>query len=184
MAQRADVLPQIERAAWLDRIGIAQRQPAMLVAAAGSWLAAGIHAALIADHWRYWVPAGVFFAASAVLQLLSTVALLGRPRPRSLVAIVAVNAVVVVVYVVSRTSGIPGAPGITAHGSAPGPGVPVIPGAVEKVGTQDLLSLVAELTVVAVCALSLRGRARSHVINALAVTGAAMIAASALGILA
>lgn len=184
MAQRADVLPAVERAPWLDRIGIAQRQPALLLAAAGSWLAAGIHAALIADHWRYWVPAGVFFAASAALQLLSTAALLGRARARSLVAIVAVNTFVVVVYVVSRTSGIPGAPGITAHGSAPGPGVPILPGAVERVGAQDLLSLVAELTVIALCALSLRGRVRARVLDALALTGAAMIVASALGVLA
>ena len=50
------------------------------VAAIASIGAAVIHFAVMPDHWRDWVPSGVFFAGIAVFQLVWGLAVLTR-RP-------------------------------------------------------------------------------------------------------
>ncbi len=184
MARVVPVGPGDQREAWTTRLGITQRGAPLLAAAAGSWLAAAIHAILIDDHWRYWVPAGVFFLACTVVQIVAAAALLGRPTPRVLLGVVVANVVVIAVYIVSRTAGIPGAPGLAAHGSVRTAGVPIIPGAVERVGRQDLLALVAEVLVVMCATVSLSGRLRQQTMNALMGFGLALVVLSAAGVLA
>ena len=163
------------RRAWADRLGIEQRQWPLLVAAAASGLATAIHAVLTPVHFRWWVPAGAFFLACTVVQVVLAAALLGAPSTRTLLAAVGTNLVVIAVYVVSRTSGIPGAPGIPAHGSRAGPGVAIIPGAVEKVGSNDLVALVAEIAIVVLCALCLPDKVRNRVLNLLTAFGVGLV---------
>lgn len=165
------------------RLGIDQTRMPLLAAAVASWVAAAIHGALTPVHMRWWVPAGVFFLVCTVAQVLVCAALLGSPRPVVLLASVAANVAVIVVYIVSRTTGIPGAPGIPAHGSRAGPGVPLVPGAAERVHSGDLVALLAEVFLVVVCTLCLPDRWKNRSSDALVVLGAAILGLWAVGVL-
>ena len=72
-APAVDVAPvalvRSTRRAWADRLGVEQRQWPLLVAAAASALATAIHAVLTPVHFRWWLPAGVFFLACTVVQV-------------------------------------------------------------------------------------------------------------------
>lgn len=184
MASTAPVAPGDATESWPTRLGITQRRLPLLVAAAGSVVAAAVHAILIGDHWRYWAPAGAFFLVCTGVQIIAAAAVLGRPTERVLLGVVTANVVVIAVYVVSRTAGIPGAPGIAAHGSIRSAGVPIIPGTVERVGGQDLLALAAEVIVVMCAAVCLAGRARRWAMNGLMGFGLALVGLSAAGVLA
>ena len=184
MARTAAVpVRSISRPQLLDRIGIVQRRWPLIVAAVGSCVAATIHAVLTWPHFQYWLPAGVFFLACTVAQVVLSSALLGSARIATLLSAIGTNVVVIAVYVVSRTAGIPGAPGIPAHGSRPGLGVPIIPGAVEKVGSNDIVALIAEVAIVVLCAACLPERARRWVTNALAAFGATLLGLWWVGVL-
>ena len=184
MARTAGIGPRsLRRPAWLDLVGAEQRQWPLALAAAASCVAATIHAVLTWPHFQYWLPAGVFFLVCTVAQVLLSSALLGSPRSGILLSAIGTNVVVIAVYVVSRTAGIPGAPGIPAHGSRPAPGVAIIPGAVEKVGSNDIVALVAEIAIVVLCASCLPERARRHVTNLLAAFGATLLGLWWVGVL-
>jgi hypothetical protein len=184
MAKTAGAGPRsMHRPQWLDWAGVEQRQWPLAFAAAASCVAATIHAVLTVPHFRYWLPAGLFFLVCTVAQVVLCAALLGSARTATLLSAIGTNVVVIAVYVVSRTSGIPGAPGIPAHGSRPAPGVAIIPGAVEKVGSNDIVALVAEIAIVVLCASCLPERARRHVTNLLAAFGATLLGLWWVGVL-
>jgi len=165
------------------RVGIDQTKMPLLVAAVASWVAAAIHGALTPVHMRWWIPAGVFFLVCTAAQVLVCAALLGSPRPITLLGAIAANTAVIAVYIVSRTAGIPGAPGIPAHGSRAGPGVPLVPGAAERVHSGDLVALVAEVVLVVICTLCLPERWKNRSTDALVVLSTAVLGLWAAGVL-
>lgn len=79
-------------------------------AAIASLGAAVIHFAVTPEHWRDWLPSGLFFASMAVFQLIWALLAWTRP-PAALLAIGAVaNAASVALWVLTRTAGMPFGP--------------------------------------------------------------------------
>lgn len=116
------------------------------VAFVSSAAAAGVHAAVGPAHFRESTLFGIFFASSAMLQLLWAGALLVHREKALLLAGALGNAAVVLLWALTRTAGLP-------FGLLPEP---------EAVGPWDLASVVWELTVVASCVLLLASpRSRS-----------------------
>lgn len=79
-------------------------------AAIASLGAAVIHTAVTPDHWRDWLPAGVFFASIAMFQLIWAVLAWTRPPSAVLAAGIAANAGIAALWVLSRTAGQPFGP--------------------------------------------------------------------------
>lgn len=81
------------------------------VAAIASIGAAVIHFAVMPDHWRDWVPSGVFFAGIAVFQLVWGLAVLTR-RPGAVLLATGIlaNLGSVALWALSRTAGAPFGP--------------------------------------------------------------------------
>lgn len=81
------------------------------VAAIASIGAAVIHFAVMPDHWRDWVPSGVFFAGMAVFQLVWGLAVLTRrPGAMLLASGILANLGSVALWALSRTAGAPFGP--------------------------------------------------------------------------
>jgi|GEM_PF-754702 len=121
--------------------------------AATSLAAAGMHFAVIGEHFKEYAPFGVFFSLVAWLQALWAVGLVLSPSRWLLTAGLAGNLAVVGVWVVSRTTGLPLGPE---------------PGAAEAASFIDVLSTVLEVLIAVGCGVllarprpmaSLRGRA-------------------------
>jgi hypothetical protein len=108
-----------------------------------SLAAAGIHFAVIGDHFEEHVAFGLFFAVVAWGQALWAVGILLFPGRGLLVAGLAGNLVVVVTWVVSRTVGVPIGPE---------------PWTAEAIGAADLVSTILELVIVVGCGLELGRR--------------------------
>lgn len=114
--------------------------------------AALVHGGLTSSHFDEWWAYGVFFLVVTTAQAILGLALLldafESPRQvrRLRLSGIAGNAAVVATYVVSRTTGIPFL----------GPS----PGAVEPVDLLGLFTLAAELAVIALLALAMRGDPR------------------------
>ena len=143
------------------------------------------HAVTTPDHIEWWRASGIFFAFLAVAQGWYAWHLFrNRATPWTLMAGIWGNVGVIVLYVVSRTRGLPGSPPIGAHGAPWAPGRAIIPGAVEGIGTLDVVVLVAELLLVVVLVGLLPARHRRHTTTALMWTGLAMFGLAALGVLA
>jgi hypothetical protein len=83
---------------------------ALVVAALLSSGAGAIHAAVIGDHLREWWLYGVFFAVSALAQLLWAVLVFRRPSGSILIAGAVGNAVVVLLWLITRITGLPFGP--------------------------------------------------------------------------
>jgi multisubunit Na+/H+ antiporter MnhG subunit len=113
-----------------------------LALAATSLAAAGIHFAVMPEHFDEYVTFGVFFSVVAWLQALWAGAVALQPRRWLLVAGLVGNLVVVVVWAVSRTAGLPLGP---ESGEA------------EAASFIDVLSTVLEVVIVAGCAVLLVG---------------------------
>lgn len=109
-----------------DRI----RRTLLVLAAALSLVAAGIHLWVIPEHFDEWWGYGTFFLVVAVLQVLFALTLVRWPRRGLLVAGIVGNLAIIVLWVWTRTVGIP----------VFGPGA----GETEPVGDLDLASKVAE----------------------------------------
>ena len=121
------------------------RRPAsavLPVAVISSTAAAGVHAAVCPAHFRESAVFGLFFAGSAVAQVLWSVAMVLRPSRRLVRGAVAGNASVLVLWAVTRTVGLP-------FGLLPRP---------EAIGPWDLSCGAWELVVVLTCATLLRRR--------------------------
>jgi hypothetical protein len=80
------------------------------LAALASFGAAVIHFAVVPNHWQEWTPAGVFFLAIALFQLLWARVVLGRTTTPVLAAGVTINVGAIALWAVSRTAGAPFGP--------------------------------------------------------------------------
>jgi hypothetical protein len=154
-------------------------------AAGLSAIAALLHGAVIRAHMNYWVAAGVFFAIVTLAQLMFALVCTRRTSIRGWVSLwgIAGNAAVVVIYVISRTTRIPFSPRVGAHGSANVAGVPLILPRFERMGGIDVLALLVELALIITLIATLNAAHRRTATNVLCVTGGALIAGSAFGLL-
>jgi hypothetical protein len=141
-----------------------------------SWEAGGVHVLEAQEHGEWWLPAGIFFALIGLFQVASAVAFMWQRRPLLLHAMVWANVATIAVYVVSRTVGLPGSPGIPLHGAVLRAGTPFL--RIEPVVTAEFVVLLAEVLVALLCAVMLAGRARNRTINALWITGMALLGGS------
>jgi hypothetical protein len=124
------------------------RAPSLALAIAAACLlgAEGIHAAVIADHFRAWWAEGVFFFALCVLEAGLAVALLLAPSRWVCQVAVATSLATVGVWAWSRTTGLP---------IGPEAGYP------EPVGRADVVATALEaLTALALAPAALRSAAR------------------------
>lgn len=119
--------------------------PAVYSALAVTSLAtAGIHFAVMGEHFREHVAFGLFFSLVAWFQALWALGVVVSPTRPLLAAGLVVNAAVVVIWVVSRTAGLPIGPE---------------PGTAEPAAFLDVLSTVLEIGIVVATAILLaRGR--------------------------
>jgi hypothetical protein len=155
------------------------------VAACLALIAALTHLVAIPDHIATWWAAAVFFAVVTIGQGVLAAALLMRSLgPRVLVAALVSQVAVIGIYVVDRTAGLPWGPPITAHGTPAGPGVPIIPGAVDPVGMLDLIALISEVALVIVLVVMLPDRARRVATYGLMLAGIALWMLAGFGVLA
>ncbi len=158
----------------------ATRYPAAAVVVAMASLAsAAIHLEVVPEHREEWWVFGAFFAALAVVQVLTAALVLWWPRQSILAGVAGLNVGVVLLWLVSRTSGLPIGPPVpdfTAGLGDPSKGGygEHAAGVPESIGTLDVTSTVLEfVAVVAICAL-LPARLRSHVVNAICIVGVAV----------
>jgi hypothetical protein len=134
--------------------------PAAGAAAALSLLAAWVHLAYTASHWRDWWAYGAFFLAMGVFQGLCVPAIVRWPRRRALtLAAIGGNLAIVGMYVLSRTAGVPMGP----H-----------QGVVEDAGAVDLGVTAAEVAIVVCLVTLLTARPRRLVVNVLLAAGAVL----------
>jgi hypothetical protein len=152
------------------------QQLAAIGVVVSSWEAGGVHLLEAREHGEWWLPAGVFFALIGLFQVVSAVAFMWQRRPLLLHAMVWANVGTVAVYVISRTVGLPGSPGIPLHGAALRAGTPFL--RIEPVVSAEFVVLLAEVLVATLCAALLAGRARGRTINALWITGMALLGGS------
>jgi hypothetical protein len=103
------------------------------VVAALSFVAAGLHLAVLDPHIREWWAYGVFFLAAAVGQAALAVLILKRSPPWLVLTGIVGNVAIVGMYVLSRTNGPPLGP----HAGRP-----------EPAGLLDVTCAVAELGVI------------------------------------
>ncbi|KUI33541.1 hypothetical protein AU195_00510 [Mycobacterium sp. IS-1496] len=80
------------------------------LAALASLGAAVIHFAVVPAHWQEWPPAGLFFVAIAVFQLIWAFVVLGLATTSVLAAGILLNVGAVALWAVSRTAGAPFGP--------------------------------------------------------------------------
>ena len=127
---------------------------------AAGWLSLGagyVHLAYLTSHWQEWWAYGAFFLAAGAGQLAFAPLIVWRRSQWLCLVGIAGNLAIAGMYFLSRTSGPPLGP--HAH-------------AIEAAGAIDLLTLVAELAIVAVLLALLGTSARRWILNAL-VAGAA-----------
>ena len=126
-------------------------------AAALSLLAAWIHFAYTASHWRNWWAYGLFFVAMGVFQALCVPAILRWPRSTWVaVATIAGNLGIVGMYFYSRAIYIPLGPHY---------------GVVEDVGVIDFATTAGEIAIVAIMLALTGSRSRRVIVNLLLLTG-------------
>lgn len=86
------------------------RKLAVRLAALSSLGAAAIHFAVTPGHWQEWMPAGVFFTAIGLFQLMWALLVVVRQTPALLVAGILANLAAAMLWALSRTSGSPFGP--------------------------------------------------------------------------
>jgi hypothetical protein len=130
---------------------------AAVTAAALSLLAAWIHFAYVASHWRNWWAYGLFFLAVGVFQGLCVPAILRWPRS-TWVALAGIggNLAIVAMYVWSRTIGIPMGPHY---------------GVVEKTGAIDLACTASQIAIMGILLTLVGSRSRRVIVNVLLLIG-------------
>lgn len=113
---------------------------ALLLAAAASVAAAGVHVAVAPEHFRESLLYGAFFVCAAVAQVSGAVVLVVR-RSRALTGLVAwANGVIILLWLTTRVVAVPVGPQA---------------GTVESVGALDLTATAAEALVVLCCLIAL-----------------------------
>jgi len=88
-----------------------------------------VHVAAFREHLDHWLPAGIFFAVTAFVQIGWGLAALARDRAPYPLTFIALNIGVVALWAVTRTTGLPTGPEA---------------GAAEPVGTADGLCMVLQ----------------------------------------
>ena len=136
------------------------------LAALASLGAAIIHFAVVPNHWQEWAPAGVFFAAIALFQLLWAPLVLARTTPSVLGVGIMLNLGAIALWAVSRTAGAPFGP----HAGQP-----------ELVQAADLCALLLQIYVVMGAGWVAYRGLNGHRVPAF---GSGMVLASAVGIVA
>lgn len=122
---------------------------------------AGIHFAVMADHFAEYALFGVFFSLVAWFQALWALGIVMAPTQPLLLTGAIANAVVVIVWLISRTVGLPIGPDR---------------GIAESAAFLDVLSTVLEIVIVAVAAgLLLRGRPARSRKNGLLLVGGLVV---------
>jgi hypothetical protein len=145
----------------------AARPRALRAPGAAAWSAAGlsliaawIHFAYTASHWRDWWAYGAFFVAMGVFQALCVPAILRWPRSTWVaVATIAGNLGIVGMYFYSRAIYIPLGPHY---------------GVVEDVGVIDFATTAGEIAIVAIMLALTGSRSRRVIVNLLLLTGIAL----------
>ncbi|MDX6375790.1 MAG: hypothetical protein QOE98_93 [Gaiellaceae bacterium] len=128
-----------------------------VAASALSLLAAWIHFAYTASHWRNWWAYGLFFLATGIFQGAWVPAILRWPRSTWVaLAGIAGNFAIVAMYVWSRTVGIPMGP----HW-----------GVVEKTSAIDLACTAAEIVIMGLVMTMVGTKTRRWIVNALLLLG-------------
>jgi hypothetical protein len=147
-----------------------------------SMTAALAHAVAAPAHFGEWLPAGIFFVILAVGQT-AVAWLLVRSTLSVRAAVLALwsNVAVVLVYLVSRTRGLPFGLEHDSHGAHAG--ASVLPHAVESIGGLDLLTLGAEVGLVVLLIGHLPERLGRRTATMLMLTGVALWASAATGVL-
>ena len=129
-------------------------------AAGLSLIAAWIHFAYTASHWRDWWAYGLFFVAMGVFQALCVPAILRWPRSTWVaLATIAGNLGIVGMYFYSRAIYIPLGPHY---------------GVVEDVGVIDFATTAGEIAIVAIMLALTGSRSRRVIVNLLLLTGIAL----------
>ena len=129
-------------------------------AAGLSLLAAWIHFAYTASHWRDWWAYGLFFVAMGVFQALCVPAILRWPRSTWVaVATIAGNLGIVGMYFYSRAIYIPLGPHY---------------GVVEDIGVIDFATTAGEILIVGIMLALTGARSRRVIVNLLLLTGIAL----------
>jgi hypothetical protein len=128
-----------------------------LAAGALSLVAGYVHLAYLTSHWQEWWAYGAFFLAAGVGQLAFAPLIVWRRSEWLCLTGIAGNLAIAAMYFLSRTAGPPLGP--HAH-------------AIEAAGAVDLLTLVAELAIVAALLALLGAATRRRILNVL-VAGAA-----------
>ena len=80
------------------------------LAALASLGASIIHFAVVPNHWQEWMPAGVFFVALALVQLIWAWVVLARTTPPVLAGGIMLNVGAIALWALSRTAGAPFGP--------------------------------------------------------------------------
>ena len=101
-----------------------------------SLAAAGIHFAVMGEHFQEYVVFGVFFSLVAWFQALWALGVVVAPTRWGLAVGLVANAAIACVWLISRTTGVPIGPE---------------PGVAEPAALLDVLSTVLELLIVVVC---------------------------------
>jgi hypothetical protein len=164
--------------------GRASRSTSMDAAIALAALAAIAHLVETPSHFEWWPASGVTFVVIALLQTAFALALLRSGPSTRLIQIGLWGTVaVVLLYLVSRTIGIPFSPGVPVHGAKLLPGMPLLPDGEKQVGPVDMLTLVAEVSLIVVLLGLLPRRERRLTANGLMWCGLSIWALAILGAL-
>jgi hypothetical protein len=138
--------------------GPALRAPVVVAAGLSLW-SGYIHFVYLQSHWQEWWAYGAFFLAAGVGQALYAPLLLRFRWSWLLLAGIAGNVAILGMYLLSRTAGPPLGP----HARA-----------IEPAGVADLATAACEVVLVGILIALLGRRARTLIINALLVAGAAL----------
>jgi hypothetical protein len=133
-----------------------------------SGVPAAIHLWVAGEHFEEWWGYGAFFVVAAYLELAFGWALIRRPSDRLVLAGIWGSTATVLMYLVSRTGGVPVGPSA---------------GAVEAVEWLGVTATAAEAALVVLLSGMLSGHAHRRTLNALALTGVCVWAASFGGLL-
>ena len=156
-------------------------------------IAGTVHAIVVPEHLEESWLVGMFFIVVYTAQFGLALALRATPSPRFLLVSIVGTLGLIALYVASRTVELPFLPRhdhsthsvehLPVEGGV-GNGTPVFPmSSIEPVGLLDLVSLGAELILVALLVGMLHSRTRRRVVNVLMGTGLLALGARAAGLL-
>jgi hypothetical protein len=154
------------------------------VAIVCSVAAAFAHLVAAPGHYVWWPASGLFFVALGIAQLMVAVVLVYSVDNRLFVLATIWGTVTTIgVYVASRTVGLPMTPPVPFHGTHWIAGQAMVPNGAKYVGPLDVLTLAAEILVVATMLTMLPSRSKARTINQLMWIGLALATAGCVALL-